>query len=95
MGAGGKLDITKIKIADISKTKQCTLARYIKKQLKARNINRGVKVVYSEEMQIAESLQMVEGNFYKKSYYGTISYMPAAFGMFAAAAVVNFLIKSM
>ena len=93
MGAGGKLDVTKIKIKDISQTKNCTMARVLRKRLKERKVNKGVKAVYSEEMQISESVKRTDGTNFKKSYYGTISYMPAAFGLQAAAYVLNFILK--
>ena len=93
MGAGGKLDVTKIKIKDISQTKNCTMARVLRKRLKERKVNKGVKAVYSEEMQISESFKRTDGTNFKKSYYGTISYMPAAFGLQAAAHVLNFILK--
>ena len=93
MGAGGKLDATKIKIKDISQTKNCTMARTLRKRLKEHKVDKGVKAVYSEEFQIAESLKMTNGENYKKSFYGTISYMPAAFGLQAAAFVINEIIK--
>lgn len=94
MGAGGKLDATKIKVKDISKTKNCTMARVLRKRLKERKVDKGVKAVYSEEVQIPASVKVTDGTNFKKSYYGTISYMPAAFGLQAAAHVVNFLLKS-
>ncbi|WP_298767028.1 tRNA threonylcarbamoyladenosine dehydratase [uncultured Polaribacter sp.] len=94
MGAGGKLDATKIKVKDISKTKNCTMARVLRKRLKERKVDKGVKAVYSEEVQIATSVKVTDGTNFKKSYYGTISYMPAAFGLQAAAHVVNFIIKT-
>ena len=93
MGAGGKLDATKIKIKDISNTKNCTMARVLRKRLKERKVNKGVKAVYSDEIQISASVKMTDGANFKKSYYGTISYMPAAFGLQAAAHVINFIIK--
>jgi tRNA A37 threonylcarbamoyladenosine dehydratase len=93
MGAGGKLDATKIKIKDISQTKNCTMARTVRKRLKELKVDKGVKAVYSEELQIAKSLKMTDGTNFKKSFYGTISYMPAAFGLQAAAFVINEIIK--
>ena len=36
---------------------------------------------------------MTDGSNYKKSFYGTISYMPAIFGLYAAAEVISFLLK--
>jgi len=93
MGAGGKLDATKIQVKDIAQTKNCTMARVLRKRLKERKVNKGVKAVYSDEIQLPESLKMTDGTNFKKSFYGTISYMPAAFGLQAAAHVINFLIK--
>lgn len=93
MGAGGKLDATKIRIKDITNTKNCTMARVLRKRLKERKVNKGVKAVYSEEMQLSKSVKITDGTNFKKSYYGTISYMPAAFGLQAAAHVINFLLK--
>lgn len=93
MGAGGKLDVSKIKVADISNTKNCTMARVLRKRLKERKVNKGVKAVFSEEMQISKSLKVTDGTNFKKSFYGTISYMPAAFGLQAAAHVIDFILK--
>lgn len=93
MGAGGKLDATKICVKDISKTKNCTMARVVRKRLKERKVDKGVKAVYSEEIQRSSSVQRTDGTNFKKSYYGTMSYLPAAFGLQAAAHVINFLLK--
>ena len=93
MGAGGKLDTTKICVKDISKTKNCTMARVVRKRLKERKVDKGVKAVYSEEIQRSSSVQRTDGTNFKKSYYGTMSYLPAAFGLQAAAHVINFLLK--
>ena len=89
MGAGGKLDASKVVVKDISKTKNCKMARALKKRLKERKVNKGITAVYSEEVQIPESLALTNGTNFKKSYYGTISYMPAAFGLQASSFVIN------
>jgi tRNA A37 threonylcarbamoyladenosine dehydratase len=52
-----------------------------------------VKVVFSYETQIKNSLQLTDGKNYKKSFYGTVSYMPALFGLNAAAEVIKYLTK--
>ncbi|CAM1373295.1 tRNA threonylcarbamoyladenosine dehydratase [Tenacibaculum xiamenense] len=93
MGAGGKLDASKVRVKDISKTKNCKMAKNLKKRLKERKVDKGVRAVYSEEVQIPESLKLTDGTNFKKSYYGTISYMPAAFGLQAASYVINQLIN--
>lgn len=94
MGAGGKLDPTKLQVVDISKTYNCPFAQQIRKVLKRQhNIRRGIKVVFSPEESNKESLMLTDGKNYKKSAYGTISYLPAVFGAVCASVVINDLIK--
>lgn len=93
MGAGGKMDPSKIKVADISGVNNCKMGAYIKKQLKKEKINKGIRAVFSTEIQKKESLKMTNGANFKKSFYGTISYMPALFGLHAAAEVIKYLTK--
>ena len=93
MGAGAKLDPTRLQVVDISKTYNCPFAQQIRKQLKTRfGIRRGLKVVFSPEEPIRESLMLTDGRNYKKSAYGTISYLPATFGAVAASVVIRELI---
>ena len=92
MGAGGKMEASKVKVADISKTINCKLARTIRKRLKKEKINK-VKVVFSSEIQDEKSLKMTDGSNFKKSFYGTNSYMPGLFGLYAAETVIRYLLK--
>jgi len=93
MGAGAKLDPTQLKVVDISKTYNCPFAQQIRKNLKGLGICRGVKVVFSPEQPIKESLMLTDGRNYKKSAYGTISYLPAVFGAVTASVVIRDMIK--
>ena len=93
MGAGGKTDPSKVMVRDISKTNNCFLAKQIRKKLKKEQIHKGFHCVFSTEIQDENSLKMTDGSNYKKSFYGTISYMPAIFGLYAAAEVIRFLLK--
>ena len=93
MGAGGKLDPTQIQVADISKTYNCPFAQQVRKMLKYQQIRKGVKVVFSPEEQVKESLMLTDGKNYKKSAYGTMSYMPAAFGAVAASVAIRDLME--
>jgi len=93
MGAGGKMEAAKVKVSDISKTKNCYLAKAIKRRLKEVKIDKGVKAVYSSEIQDASSLRMTDGKNFKKSFYGTNSYMPGLFGLHAAETVIRYLLK--
>ena len=93
MGAGGKINPAKVMVRDISKTYNCFLAKQVRKRLKKEKIDKGIRCVFSNEIQKEESLEMTDGANYKRSYYGTISYIPAIFGLYAAAEVINFLIE--
>lgn len=93
MGAGGKLDPSKIIVRDISKTNHCFLAKQVRKRLKKEKIDKGIRCVFSTEIQDEESLHLTDGKNYKRSFYGTISYIPALFGLFAAAEVIKYLIE--
>ena len=89
----GKMDASKVKVADISKTVNCFLAKALKKRLKAEKIDKGIKVVFSSEIQDQSSLKTTDGSNYKKSFYGTNSYMPGLFGLYAAETVIRNLLK--
>ena len=93
MGAGGKIVASKVKVADISNTVNCYLAKALKKRLKEVKIDKGIKVVYSSEIQDDNSLMKTDGKNYKKSFYGTSSYMPGLFGLYAAETAIRYLIK--
>jgi tRNA A37 threonylcarbamoyladenosine dehydratase len=93
MGAGGKMEASKVEVADIRNTKNCFLAKAIKKRLKEVKIDKGIKVVYSSEIQDEKSLKATDGKNYKKSFYGTNSYMPGLFGLYAAETVIRYLLK--
>ncbi|WP_294199430.1 tRNA threonylcarbamoyladenosine dehydratase [uncultured Chryseobacterium sp.] len=93
MGAGGKTDPSKVLVRDISKTEHCHLARQIRKRLRKVKIDKGIRCVFANDIQDEESLKMTDGTNYKRSFYGTISYMPAIFGLYAAAEVINHLIE--
>lgn len=89
MGAGGRLDPTKIMYADISKTYHCSLAKAVRKQLQKRGINSGLKVVFSAEQVKREAIIATDDERNKKSTVGTISYLPPMFGCFLAAYVIQ------
>ena len=92
MGAGGKLDPTKLIVTDISETHTCRFAKYVRKRLKKMGVRKGVKAVFSTELVIRESLMMTDGSRFKKSAYGTISYLPATFGAVCASVAIRDLL---
>jgi len=94
MGAGGKTDPGLVKTVDIKKTYQCRLAHALRKRLHRLGIKSGFKAVFSPEI-VPESAVELDPNpdINKLSVVGTISYMPAIFGCFMAAEVINDLTK--
>jgi tRNA threonylcarbamoyladenosine dehydratase len=89
MGAGGKFDPTMIRISDISETTDCPLARILRKRLHRLGIRDGFTAVYSPEAVDKSKILSSRGERNKASVVGTISYMPAAFGIACASVVIR------
>jgi tRNA A37 threonylcarbamoyladenosine dehydratase len=89
MGAGGKFDPAKIGISDISETTNCPLARILRKRLHRLGIREGFTAVYSTEVVDKSKVIPTNGEQNKASIVGTISYMPAAFGIACASVVIR------
>lgn len=87
MGSGAKFDVTRIRIADISKTRMCPLAHMLRKRLHKLGITTGFTAVYSEEPPRRDTV-IIEESRNKKSQVGTVSYLPAAFGCACAQAAI-------
>ncbi|MDQ5920980.1 MAG: tRNA threonylcarbamoyladenosine dehydratase, partial [Pseudomonadota bacterium] len=81
-------DVTKVKLADISKTKNCSLARINKLELRKRGISKVVTVAYSEENGRPPLVQ----NGGLRPINGTISYLPPLFGLMLSGYVIKRLI---
>lgn len=93
MGAGGRLDPTQVRVADISKTIICPFAQQVRKNLKQHAIYKGIKAVYSPEAPSKDSLIYTDGSNFKKSAYGTMSYLPATFGAVCSSVVIRDLME--
>lgn len=95
MGAGGRLDPSKIQIAKVEKSYNCPFARHIRKRLGAEyRIRKGFHVVFSSETANPESVRLTDGSNFKKSFYGTSAWIPASFGIHAASFAVRKLMAS-
>lgn len=93
MGAGNRLDPGKIKLADISKTEMCPLARIMRKRLHKLGIRKGILAVYSDEQPSAPLPPVaVDGPGRARAVNGTISYMPPLFGLMLAGEVIRRLL---
>lgn len=91
MGAGAKTDPTLMEIKDISKTHHCPLAHMLRKRLHKIGIRRGFKAVFSPEP-VREGAMILCEEQNKKSNVGTISYIPAMFGIGCASVVIRGII---
>ncbi len=89
MGAGGKTDPSQVMISDIKKSYNCKLARMLRKRLTKHKIKTGFQVVFSPQDIDKKAVQLVEGVQNKVSNVGTVSYMPALFGIHCAAHVLQ------
>jgi len=93
MGSGGRMDPMQIRIADIADSFGCPFAQVVRKKLHGLDIHTGFKVVFSVEPVPKHVRVVTDHEANKKSTVGTISYMPAIFGMMAASVVINGLLQ--
>ena len=92
MGAGAKYDATKVRLTDLSKSRNCPLAYIVRKKLRKMGIEKGFPVVFSEELPDNDAIVETKGETNKKSQVGTISYLPAVFGCVCAQAAIAHII---
>ena len=88
MGAGAKTVPTTMEICDISKTNHCPLAPMLRKRLHKIGIRKGFKAVFSAEPPKEGAMILCEERN-KKSNVGTVSYLPALFGIGCASVVIR------
>jgi tRNA A37 threonylcarbamoyladenosine dehydratase len=92
MGAGGKLDPTRIRVGDLMDSEACPLAREVRQRLRRRGIGRGILAVWSVEQSRPPLPPEPTGRGRPRAVNGTISYMPALFGLTLAGAVIQRII---
>ena len=88
MGAGNKIDPTKLEVSDLYKTSVDPLAKILRHELKKRGITH-LKVVYSKE----EPIKVEEYNEKKRAITGSTSFVPPAMGLIIASEVIKDLIN--
>lgn len=98
MGAGNRLDVSKVKVANLNQTHGCGLAREMRATLHKMEVRTNYPVIYSEE-RASQPLphQPVEGAEAgrPRAVNGTIAYMPALFGMMLTGIVVKKLLAQL
>ena len=88
MGTGNKLDPSKLRIADISKTSVCPLARVMRQELRKRGIYH-LKCVFSTEEPATVSID--SGS---RHVPGSVAFVPSVAGLMMAAEVIRDLVRS-
>lgn len=98
MGAAGKIDPTQIRVADIAASTICPLAKRVRKRLRAFSVETGFQVVYSIEPPVlpfspelidADNREFSLKRGRERMIQGSISYLPAIFGLTLAGEVVK------
>ena len=89
MGTGNKLAPEKLRIADISETHTCPLARKLRKELRNYGIEKGLKVVFSEENPISIDTSNIEE---EGKVIGSSSFVPPVAGLYLASVVIRDLL---
>ena len=101
MGAGNKTDPTAFRVADISKTSVCPLARVMRSECRKRGI-RHLKVVYSTEMPMRPVEAASDGadpsdgqkNTARRDIPGSTSFVPSVAGLILAGEVMKDLMAA-
>lgn len=89
MGAGRRVDPTKIHLTDLNKTHTCGLARQVRQRLRKQGYKKGLSVVFSSELPKAPGpMEEIEGAR-GRVVNGTASYMPGLFGLMIAGKVIQ------
>ncbi|KJE28448.1 thiF family protein [Geobacillus kaustophilus] len=100
MGAANKMDPTRFRIADISKTHTDPIAKVIRAKLRKEGIRRGIPVVFSDEkpVKIREDVRQVVGNDASpirkaKMPPSSNAFVPSVAGLIMASYVINRLLE--
>ena len=99
MGAANKLSPRNIVLSDIGESRYCPLARRVRKELRKHGVVTGINVVYADELPLVKpapaeprARQPNADELLPKRPQGTISYVPALFGLYCASAAIETLL---
>lgn len=91
-GAGRRQDPSQIRAGDISKSSVCPLARVVRKALRERGITNEIRCVWSEEEALSSiQVEPAQTDDIQSKAIGSISYMPAIMGLWAAAELIRII----
>lgn len=90
MGAGGRMDPSKVYAGDLWETREDGLARAVRQRLKKAGLRRPLRVVASSEAPRPSAIVEV-GTANKRTSYGTTAIVPSTFGIYLAAEALRLL----
>ncbi|MBS9781435.1 MAG: tRNA threonylcarbamoyladenosine dehydratase [Gammaproteobacteria bacterium] len=97
MGAGNRIDASKVRVARLDKTQGCPLAREMRRRLRTLNANLKYPVIYTDEPRRPPLVENTDNhndnNYREKATNGTISYMPSIVGVLLAGEIIRTLIE--
>lgn len=107
MGAGGKLDPTRVQVSSLFETRNDPFAKIVRKQLRRRGVESGITAVWSDERPHVLDRAAEEGFRCicpdransphscdrRFQVQGSVAWMPSIFGLTMAGAVVNHLVQ--
>ena len=94
MGAGRRLDVNSVRICDLMQTSGCALARAVRQRLRKAGVGKGITVVMSDEIPRAAGPLEEAGEGRMRAVNGTISYMPALFGIMLAGELLRSILET-
>jgi len=92
MGAGGRLDPTRLRGGDLMDSRGCPLASAVRQRLRRRGVGRGILAVWSEEPPLPPLPPEPTGRGRPRAVNGTVSYLPGLFGLILAGLVIQRLL---
>ena len=94
MGAASRRDPGLVRVADISVTRRCPLARFVRKKLRQHGVYNGICCLYSDEPppRVTASPEPLERGRARRPV-GSLSYMPGIFGLWAAGLALEILLS--
>ncbi len=96
LGAGGRLDVTRVRVATLEKTERCPLAREMRKRLRRLEASLDYPVVFSDEeaVKALPHQPLDDGQEGRaRAVNGSSSFMPGIFGLMQAGYVISRLLE--
>lgn len=95
MGAAGRMDANAIITADLSETRNCPLARFVRRRLHRRGITEGIRCVFSTETAVKKEQEIENAHNGKRTQpvIGSISYVTGIYGLKAAYEAIKIILE--